>query len=1182
MPVREQRVRGRASWNFFLIIIVACNLTSTGLAETYYVGTHGHDGNPGRTEAAAFQTIAHGVSVLEPGDTLIVCPGSYHEQVTIEKSGTPEKPIVIRSQYPHRAQLAGSVRVTGWTPAPGRPHTFRAPLTGSTSLVYEKDTDTEYLEVANLRSVGQDAGTFFYDADRKLLYVHPSDDLGMEHHVIDASVLDYGFVSPPEDLRDHVRRRVGVVIDGFVVTGYSLYGIYLRNADFCQVTNSIAHRNRTGILLYSAYRSRIANCEAFSNDNRCHQEMGNIAIMGYSMECELSNNVAHHTRQHGLRFYGGFYGNILRGNLAYDCAVGMQVKGEFYTAEAAKRYFQTATGAPRPQDLPMLFERNVAHQCTQFSLIPSACLTRQNTGVRALRGSGAMEQNIFVDENELPQTKFADPAYHDFRLQSDSRFRVAEPGKPTPGAFSYRDEVFFVSPTGDDSAEGTSVDAAWKSLGRAAARVKPGHTLYVLPGTYNDSVELKGLEATDAPTMLRAHGKGVVIIDGAGKLGCGLSVTNCSNVVIEGFRVRGTTTAAADVLDSTDIKLRDTQVYDNAGAGVSLNGRSVDVELTRNTLCFNGGEGLRVAATPESPRILSNIIRDNGTQIAVATQLPARAWSDYNNIGGRGQFAQVGESRIATMDEWRWTTGLDSQSIAEAPGFMDAPKRDFRLSPTSLCRGRGFLNQTMGAGVVAETAAKLYFANVRVVATSPTTSDLAWESRGRPTSIHVVYGTQAGKLNQSIIRDTGYNYATRHVLTLTGLEPGTPYFLKVGARLLLDGGSPFHQFNYAWPELGPKGEAERYESLKKQDTFQDDVLEFTTPKVMQYSEKAFHVRPDGSDDAAGSMDQPLQTIGRACELAQPGDRVNVHAGTYCESIAPLRSGVSGHPITFEAAKGERVVVSGKRLLIPTGADLRDRHHIIIRGFYFQEQDQRLSSNDAAGQVLIVGASNILVEQCVFDGRMQYCFAAHIYRSEDVSFRNNIVMNHHSAIIAADNRGTLEVSRNSFLGPTIHKLYSVRNERVVVRGNLVAENLFPKKELQFKIVVVGNTSVEMDYNCYYFDPGNKERRMVDFGTRNINPTTVTSLPDNTQLQRFAIKGDLDLWREKFGQDKHSIIADPKWKNPDLIERLRSRPRGWPDRQFSYPDFNREDLALQSDSPCLGKGENGGTIGADYAY
>jgi len=231
----------------------------------------------------------------------------------------------------------------------------------------------------------------------------------MEHHVIDASVLDYGFVSPPEDLRDHVRRRVGVVIDGFVVTGYSLYGIYLRNADFCQVTNSIAHRNRTGILLYSAYRSRIANCEAFSNDNRCHQEMGNIAIMGYSMECELSNNVAHHTRQHGLRFYGGFYGNILRGNLAYDCAVGMQVKGEFYTAEAAKRYFQTATGAPRPQDLPMLFERNVAHQCTQFSLIPSACLTRQNTGVRALRGSGAMEQNIFVDENELPQTKFATP-----------------------------------------------------------------------------------------------------------------------------------------------------------------------------------------------------------------------------------------------------------------------------------------------------------------------------------------------------------------------------------------------------------------------------------------------------------------------------------------------------------------------------------------------------------------------------------------------------------------------------------------------------------------------------------------------------------------------------------------------------------------------------------------------------
>ena len=37
-----------------------------------------------------------------------------------------------------------------------------------------------------------------------------------------------------------------------------------------------------------------------------------------------------------------------------------------------------------------------------------------------------------------------------------------------------------------------------------------------------------------------------------------------------------------------------------------------------------------------------------------------------------------------------------------------------------------------------------------------------------------------------------------------------------------------------------------------------------------------HVAPTGSDQADGSEPRPFRTIGRAAELARPGDRVVVH------------------------------------------------------------------------------------------------------------------------------------------------------------------------------------------------------------------------------------------------------------------------------------------------------------------
>jgi parallel beta-helix repeat protein len=75
--------------------------------------------------------------------------------------------------------------------------------------------------------------------------------------------------------------------------------------------------------------------------------------------------------------------------------------------------------------------------------------------------------------------------------------------------------------------------------------------------------------------------------------------------------------------------------------------------------------------------------------------------------------------------------------------------------------------------------------------------------------------------------------------------------------------------------------------------------------------RAIHVATTGSDAAAGDRSKPYRTISKAASIAQPGDTVTVHAGTYREWIKPPRGG-SGEDqrIVYRAAPGEKVVIKG--------------------------------------------------------------------------------------------------------------------------------------------------------------------------------------------------------------------------------------------------------------------------------
>jgi len=82
------------------LLLTAVVSVSAQAGKTYYVATNGNDANAG-TEAQPFLTLKKGVSVLKPGDTLLVKQGVYREELwnTIP-SGTSWAQAVTLRAYP--------------------------------------------------------------------------------------------------------------------------------------------------------------------------------------------------------------------------------------------------------------------------------------------------------------------------------------------------------------------------------------------------------------------------------------------------------------------------------------------------------------------------------------------------------------------------------------------------------------------------------------------------------------------------------------------------------------------------------------------------------------------------------------------------------------------------------------------------------------------------------------------------------------------------------------------------------------------------------------------------------------------------------------------------------------------------------------------------------------------------
>jgi len=99
--------------------------------------------------------------------------------------------------------------------------------------------------------------------------------------------------------------------------------------------------------------------------------------------------------------------------------------------------------------------------------------------------------------------------------------------------------------------------------------------------------------------------------------------------------------------------------------------------------------------------------------------------------------------------------------------------------------------------------------------------------------------------------------------------------------------------------------------------------------------REYHVSVTGLDTNDGSTSKPLKTISAAAQVAQPGDVVTVHAGTYRERVTPPRGGQSDQKrITYQAAPGEKVAIKGSEIVKGWQKDQNDAWKVTIPNSFF--------------------------------------------------------------------------------------------------------------------------------------------------------------------------------------------------------------------------------------------------------
>ncbi len=201
--------------------------------------------------------------------------------------------------------------------------------------------------------------------------------------------------------------------------------------------------------------------------------------------------------------------------------------------------------------------------------------------------------------------------------------------------------AFYVSPSGNDSSVGSST-APWLTIQHAANSVSAGDTVYVLAGTYHESVTIAVSGSSAAgPVSFISSPTGAAIVDGTGLTPStsntqGLfNIEDESYVTIQGFVIQNYTTSNENatpagiwvtgsgsyisILDNTVTKITTSSEKNGNAFGIAVYGSEAPAAISYITISGNtvnncktgNSETVNVDGNVTNFTITSNLIHDN-------------------------------------------------------------------------------------------------------------------------------------------------------------------------------------------------------------------------------------------------------------------------------------------------------------------------------------------------------------------------------------------------------------------------------------------------------------------------------------------------------------------------------------------------------------------------------------------
>ena len=296
--------------------------TPAAAGRVFYVRqTVGADFQDGLSPERAFQSISMLSDVVRAGDTAYVGPGLYRDQIIVRGDGTEEYPIrfVADPEGKWTGDPPGPVVITGADVADERlfePHTapgvYKAAYPGrAVAGVVEMDgSQARYRGVREpledtppLERVARQVGSFYFDRDTEILYIHTSDGEPATTHELEL-IRRTGGISMTD--------RHFVEVEGFTFRHVLDAGIIIAgDSSDVTATGNMSFGNRQGIRVNGADRVKLVGNTLFRNEN------SGVYFLRQALDGSVIRSVLYENAK-GLRWSSQSDGGRAVENIAFD------------------------------------------------------------------------------------------------------------------------------------------------------------------------------------------------------------------------------------------------------------------------------------------------------------------------------------------------------------------------------------------------------------------------------------------------------------------------------------------------------------------------------------------------------------------------------------------------------------------------------------------------------------------------------------------------------------------------------------------------------------------------------------------------------------------------------------------------------------------------------------------------